>query len=164
MEYITTTYLEMTSPLALKEKSPAPGLVIIESEVKQFQFNRFLYALVGEAWRWTDKLSWSDAQWETYICDPNLRTWVAYFKGTPAGYYELQQQLDGDVEIAYFGLAPAFIGKGFGGYLLSDAIRTAWNMPQTQRVWVHTCNLDHPAALSNYQERGMKVYKVETMT
>ena len=159
---MTTYYLEMRSPLALKEKTGACGLNMVECELKQFQFNRFLYELVGQAWNWTDKLSWTDAQWKAYAHSPDLRTWVAYFRGIPAGYYELQCQLNRDVEIAYFGLAPEFIGQGFGGYLLTHAIRSAWNIPGTRRVWVHTCNLDHPGALNNYQARGMKIYKVET--
>ena len=67
-----------------------------------------------------------------------------------------------DVEIAYFGLAPRFIGKGFGGYLLSHAIKSAWAWEGTRRVWVHTCTLDHPTALQNYKARGLEVYKVGT--
>ena len=98
----------------------------------------------------------------TFAENENLRTWVGYYKGSPAGYYELQQQDGGDVEIAYFGLAPRFIGKGFGGYLLSHAIKSAWNWEGTRRVWVHTCTLDHPTALQNYKARGLEVYKVET--
>jgi len=101
-------------------------------------------------------------QWKEFAENENLRTWVAYYKGSPAGYYELQQQDDGDVEIAYFGLAPKFIGKGFGGYLLSQAIESAWDWKGTKRVWVHTCTLDHPSALQNYKARGLEVYRVET--
>lgn len=162
MSGVATYYLEMTSPSALRGKEDARGLQICECEIKQFQFNRFLYELVGEAWSWTDRLSWSDEQWRNWIEDDNLRTWVAYYKGSPAGYYELHRQGGGDVEIAYFGLAPKFIGRGFGGYLLSRAIESAWEWQGTQRVWVHTCTLDHPGALQNYKARGMEVYGVET--
>ncbi len=162
MNEITTYYLELTSPSLLNDKNESKGLEIYESEIKQFQFNRFLYQLVGEAWEWFDKLSWSNDQWKAYAENDNLRTWVAYFKGSPAGYYELQQQKGGDVEIAYFGLAPKFIGQGFGGYLLSQAIKTAWDLEGTKRVWVHTCTLDHPSALKNYKARGMQIYRVET--
>ncbi len=162
MNEITTYYLEMTSPSLLNDKNESKGLEIYESEIKQFQFNRFLYQLVGEAWEWFDKLSWSNDQWKAYAENDNLRTWVAYFKGSPAGYYELQQQKGGDEEITYFGLAPKFIGQGFGGYLLSQAIKTAWDLEGTKRVWVHTCTLDHPSALKNYKARGMQIYRVET--
>ena len=162
MTRVTTYYLEMKSPEALKGKADPGKLKIVESEVKQYQFNRFLYQLVGESWQWTDKLSWSAEEWRAYAENDNLRTWVAYYKGTPAGYYELQQQDQGDVEIAYFGLAPQFIGRGFGGFLLSEAIRSAWALDGTERVWVHTCTLDHPSALQNYQARGMEIFRVET--
>lgn len=69
---------------------------------------------------------------------------------------------NGNTEIAYFGLAAPFIGRGFGGYLLSEAIKCAWQIPSTRRVFVHTCTLDHESALRNYQARGLKVYKEET--
>ena len=68
---------------------------------------------------------------------------------------------DGSVEIVYFGLAPAFIGKGFGGYLLSCALKAAWAIPGAKRVWLHTCTLDHPNAIKNYEARGLTMYKRE---
>lgn len=159
MPEVTTYYLEMCCPSHLKAKPPLDNLDIKECKIKQFQFNRFLYGLVGHAWQWTDKLDWSDTQWEAYVNDAGLRTWVAYTQGTPAGYYELQCGDQGSVQITYFGLASGFIGLGYGGYLLSHAIQSAWKTPGTQRVWVHTCSLDHPSALQNYQARGMKIYK-----
>ena len=162
MTEVTTYYLEMRSPSALIDSTAAKGLEIVECEIKQFQFNRFLYQLVGSDWQWTDKNDWTAAQWRAFAENDHLRTWVGYCKGSPAGYFELQQQRDGDVEIAYFGLAPRFIGKGFGGVLLARAIRSAWAWEGTRRVWVHTCSLDHPMALPNYQARGLVVYKVET--
>jgi len=149
----------MTSPSALRGKTDSLSLQIRECAIKQYQFNRFLYQLVGESWEWTDKLSWTDDQWKAFAEADDLRTWVAYFEGSPAGYYELQRQDHGDVEIVYFGLTPKFIGRGFGGYLLSHAISSAWNWAGTRRVWVHTCTLDHPGALQNYKARGMKLYR-----
>jgi GNAT superfamily N-acetyltransferase len=164
MTHLTTYYLEMTSPSSLKESTAANGLKIVECEIKQFQFNRFLYQLVGGAWQWTDKNAWTNAQWQAFAENENLRTWVGYVKGSPAGYFELQRQGGGDVEIAYFGLAPRFIGRGLGGCLLARAIKSAWVWQGTRRVWVHTCSLDHPRALPNYLARGLVVYNVETAT
>lgn len=140
------------------------GLSVVEAEIDNFKLNRFLYQYVGEPWGWVDKLSLSDEQWREYVETPNLRTWVAYYKGSIAGYFELSMSDKADVEIAYFGLAENFIGKGFGGYLLSQAIQQAWNMENVKRVWVHTCTLDHPSALKNYQARGFKIYKQESST
>jgi GNAT superfamily N-acetyltransferase len=77
-----------------------------------------------------------------------------------AGYFELRQHQDRSVEIAYFGLLPAFIGRGWGKYLLTRAVESAWQLG-TDRVWLHTCTLDHPAALSNYLKRGFRPFREE---
>jgi len=162
MQEIITYYLEMKSPDNLIEKIDANGLLVVEAEIDEFRLNKFLYILIGEPWEWTDKLPWSDHQWRTYVENPQLRTWVAYFKGSIAGYFELKTDADGNTEIMYFGLAENFIGKRLGGYFLSKAIKSAWNISATKRVWLHTCSLDHKAALANYQSRGFTVYKTET--
>ncbi len=162
MESVTTYYLEMKSASSLNKKPEPKGLSISECKIKQFQFNKFLYRFIGGPWQWVDKLSWPDDEWKQYVQSDNLRTWVAYFDGAIAGYYELSMQDQGNVEISYFGLAESFIGKGFGGYLLSHAIKSAWDWQGTRRVWVHTCTLDHPGALQNYVSRGMEIYKKET--
>ncbi len=161
MTEVTTWYLEMCDPAALQAPGPPPGLDVEECRVRQYPVNRFLYQLVGNAWQWRDKLSWTDEQWRDYAERTALRTWMARSEGSPAGYYELERQDDGEVEIKYFGLAPAFIGRGFGGFLLGQALRSAWDWEGTRRVWVHTCSLDHPSALANYQARGMAIYDTE---
>ncbi len=158
MSDVTTFYLEMKSPEEIRGKEKPAGFDVIEAEVKEFRLNRYLYQLVGESWNWNGKLALSDHAWKAYAENDDLRTWVAYTKGSIAGYYELQQQ-DNEIEIAYFGLAPKFVGKGFGGYLLTHALQSAWSWGNTQRVWVHTCTLDHPSALANYQARGLQLYK-----
>lgn len=156
---MTTTYLEMRSAGELRPKRHADERFWIgEATTPQWQFNRFLYLTVGAAWSWTDNLGWTDAQWQAYAESDSVRTFVAYYDASPAGYYELRRSADG-VQINYFGLLPAFIGRGFGGALLTHALEAAWDM-KPDRVWVHTCTLDHPAALANYQARGMKIYKV----
>ena len=127
----------------------------------RYEVNRFLYAFVGGSWSWTDKLSWSDQQWRAWVENPGLRTWIAYGNGSPAGYFELHRQAGDCVEIAYFGLAPGFIGRGFGGDLLTRAIECAWAWG-ARRVWVHTCTLDHSSALANYQARGLVIYQEQT--
>ena len=121
---MTTYYLEMTSASALKEKGDLGGLQVQECEHKSFRYNKFLYQLVGATWSWSDKLSWSDEQWMEHAEKDNFRTWVAYYKGSPAGYYELQKQTSGNVEIEYFGLAPGFIGKGYGRWITRTPCRT----------------------------------------
>jgi len=159
---VTIHYLEMNARVALIEKPDDGRLEIRECEEKHYQYNRFLYELVGADWSWKEKRHWSDEQWQRYAEADDLRTWVAYVRGTPAGYFELQQQADKVVELAYFGLAPQFIGQGLGGILLTRAIATAWDWGAA-RVWLHTCSLDHPHALDNYLARGMQLTRSETV-
>ncbi len=158
----TTYYLEMMSATELRPKPLPAELQIIECEVPQPELNRFLYQLVGRQWEWSDLDTWSIADWQALVEQPCHRTWVAYYKGAIAGYYELHQAADFNVEIRYFGLAPQFLSRGFGGPLLSHAIESAWAWPETRRAWVHTCTLDHPAALANYQARGFRIFRQET--
>jgi len=124
------------------------------------QLNRFFYTAVGAEWRWVDRFPWTLDQWQQYATRPNLETWVLYVSGTPAGYFELDGEPRSDIEIAYFGLIPQFIGQGLGAYLLTEATRRAWAKKAT-RVWVHTSSLDHPNALPNYRARGFRLFKEE---
>ena len=123
-------------------------------------FSRYLYGAVGAEWQWYERLVWTRDQWLAYLERPEQETWVGYLQGTPAGYFELERQARDSVEIVYFGLMPDFIGRGLGGVLLSAAVRRAWDIG-AQRVWVHTCTLDHEHALQNYLSRGFSIFKVE---
>lgn len=156
-----TYYLEMTSPDALQIKPQPDNFEVKEVLTKEHEFNRKLYQLVGHQWQWSDRLFWSDDAWQEYVESDKLRTWAAYFKGQIAGYYELQKQKQGNVEIIYFGLTTDLIGKGLGGYMLSHATQSAWQRRDTKRVWLHTCNFDHENALNNYLARGFSLYKTE---
>jgi len=161
---LVTTYLEMQSPDQLRVKRADTRFQIREERESDWRFNRDLYFRVGEQWEWIDKRTWTDEQWKQYAATSELRTFGAYYGDTLAGYYELRRDAEGGVEIAYFGLLPEFIGRGLGGALLTSAIEEAWSRRggiAPTRVWVHTCNRDHPQALANYQARGMVVYKVE---
>jgi GNAT superfamily N-acetyltransferase len=157
---VVTTYLEMRSASDLRA-APERALTIVESKIPLPEFSRFLYSAVGGEWYWIERLEWSYSDWRAYLDRNELRTWVAYSQGSPAGYFELESQTGGNVEIRYFGLLPSFIGKGFGGHLLTCAIREAWGMGAS-RVWVHTNSLDGPHALRNYMSRGFRVYDEQT--
>lgn len=157
---VTTWSLQMTDPAQLRPtRHDGAGLQIKQVEIPCPEYNRFFYTAVGGGWYWINRLQWSYAQWADWVARPELETWVVYASGTPAGYYELEQQRGGSVEIAYFGLLPQFVGQGIGGFLLTAALRRAWEMPGTQRVWVHTCSLDHPNALAAYQARGLRIFQ-----
>jgi GNAT superfamily N-acetyltransferase len=160
-EPLITTYLEMRSRDQLRPKRADARFQVREKTERDWRFNRDLYLRVGEQWDWIDKRPWTDEQWKEYAT-AELRTFGGYYDDALVGYYELRRDREGGIEIAYFGLLPEWIGRGLGGTLLASAIERAWRMePNTSRVWVHTCNRDHPRALANYQARGMIVYKVE---
>ena len=155
---VMTTYLEMTSPGQLRPSARIiPGFDVRRVEIPLPALNRWLYEIVGAEWRWFAKLDWAADKWQDWVDRPELQTWVGYLHGTPVGYFELEYQHDANVEIAYFGLLPQFFGRGLGGPMLTRAIQCAWAM-DADRVWVHTCTLDHPSALPNYLGRGLKVY------
>jgi GNAT superfamily N-acetyltransferase len=141
---------------------PTVAVAVERAEVVQPELNRFLYTAVGGDWYWTGRLAWTYERWRAWLDRPEVETWVARSGGSPAGYFELEQQDGGDVELAYFGLLPQFIGQGIGGHLLTVAVLRGWELPTTGRVWVHTCSLDHPSALANYQTRGFEIFSVET--
>ena len=171
---VTTWSLEQTSPADLRPAAEPPGDVrIIRAEVPSAEFSRFLYTAVGGDVRWTDRLDLTHAQWQRLVSQPGVETWVAYDRGTPAGYLELEAQDEGVVEIVYFGLIPAFRGRRIGGHLLSEGVARAWDLAErvpgrtpTSRVWLHTCSKDGPHAMANYLSRGFKVFdtKVEEVT
>lgn len=161
---VTRTYLEMRSPGDL-----SPGPVLRQAprleriEGCPVSFFRYLYEEVGRAYHWTDRLSWSDDQVREHLANPAVSLWLLTSGAAPAGYFELLTRDDASVEIAYFGLLPDFVGRGWGAHLLTQAVETAWAM-NPGRVWLHTCTLDHPAALPNYLRRGFRRVREEVYT
>jgi GNAT superfamily N-acetyltransferase len=115
-----------------------------------------LYSLVGDRWLWRDRLVWSDAELERYLSSPEVYVWTPIVGGSDAGYFELKQHTDRSVELMYFGLAPAFIGKGLGGWLLTRAVEQAFALGASKLV-LNTCTLDAPQALPNYLARGFRI-------
>jgi GNAT superfamily N-acetyltransferase len=171
---VTIWHLEQSSASALPaEPVPAPvgvDLAVVRAERIGPEFARFLYTAVGGVWHWTDRLDWSYADWEKWLSVEGTETWVAWASGTPAGYVQLEPHDDGVVEVVYFGLLPAFIGRGLGSHLLDLGLRRAWDLadrhparPETRRVIVQTCSLDGPAALRTYRSRGFDVARTETV-
>jgi GNAT superfamily N-acetyltransferase len=158
---VTRTYLQMLHPSELKPARIEPNSVALRIERVgncPASFYRYLYSEVGRAYRWVDRLPWSDEQIRSYLDQPEISVWVMYCEGAPAGFFELKQYDDRSVEIVYFGLLPESIGKGLGKHLLTEAIEQAWSL-QPSRVWLHTCTLDSPAALPNYTSRGFQPYQ-----
>ena len=128
-----------------------------------FQLNKFFYKNIGKKHKWVDRLVWTEAQWIDYVSNKNVKTYIFKFKDDLAGFFELISHNEKkEVEIAYFGLLEEFHNKKLGSYLLSQAIKKSFT-ENINRVWVHTCTLDHKNALKNYISRGMKIFKTETI-
>lgn len=135
----------------------APRYRLVNADPPQPALCRSLFREVGRDYRWYSRLPWSEARWLEHLSRPQVETWLCDVGGTTAGYFELEGEPGGDQEIAFFGLRPAFVGRGLGGHLLTDSIRRGFERG-APRVWVHTCDLDHPSALANYQARGLRIY------
>lgn len=155
---MTVISLEMTDPDQLVDAAPPTGATIDVMDQARPDLSEDFYRRVGADWAWVDRLTWSPQQWLEWVDRPEHHLIVCRLDGRDAGYAELEEQGNGTVEIAYFGLLPEAIGKGLGGWLLARTIELAWAIPGTQRVWVHTCDLDGPAALPNYRARGLREY------
>jgi GNAT superfamily N-acetyltransferase len=158
----TTTYLEMTDRSELiPAKRPSVEIEVKQAEIPSPELNRFFYTTIGGDWYWIDRVPWTYEQWMTYLTRPGHETWVAYVRGTPVGYFELEGESGDDIELAYFGILPQFVGQGIVAYVLTVAIQRAWEK-NPSRVWVHTSSFDHPHALQNYRARGFRFVRKET--
>ena len=164
-QIVERNFLEIKSIEALIEsKVPQINHSIELVEPVDFQINKFFYKNVGNKHRWTDRLIWSENEWIRYVSSPNIETYILKIENDLAGYFELINHLNlKEIEIAYFGLLEEYHNKKLGGYLLSEAIKKSFLKKNIERVWVHTCTLDHKNALKNYMARGMKIYKKETI-
>lgn len=160
------TYLEMTSPDELRPSDTAPDPVTMESVESDSPLIPATYHRIGTPYGWS-RVSWSAEQWRRYLSRPHLRHWIARVGSEVAGMVETAAQAGGNVEITIFGLVPEFVGKGFGGTVLTLGTRLAWNSEPVgaacvTRVWLHTSSHDHPQALPNYLARGFHEFRTET--
>ena len=163
-EEVKRNYLEINSLQDLKEgNKPSEDYSLSLIDPINFQLNKFFYKNIGKKHKWIDRLVWTEIQWIDYVSNKNVKTYVLKFKDNLAGFFELISHSEKrEIEIAYFGLLEEFQNKKLGSYLLSQAIQKSFN-GSIDRVWVHTCSLDHKNALNNYISRGMKIFKTEIL-
>jgi len=159
---VQRNYLEIKSIQDLNEViKPNEDCSLDLLEPINFQLNKFFYKNIGKKHQWIDRLIWTESQWINYVSNKNVKTYVFKFENNLAGFFELISHGEKkEVEIAYFGLLEEFQNKKLGSYLLYQAIQKSFNVG-IDRVWVHTCSLDHKNALHNYIARGMKIFKTE---
>jgi ribosomal protein S18 acetylase RimI-like enzyme len=161
---VKRNYLEINSLKDLKEVQQVSENYSVQLlNPTNFQLNKFFYKNIGKNHKWVDRLVWTEAQWIEYVLNKNVKTYIFKNKEDLAGFFELIFHVENnDMEIAYFGLLEEFQNKKLGSYLLSEAIKISF-ADNVDRVWLHTCSLDHKNALGNYIARGMKIFKTETV-
>ena len=165
IEEVKRNYLEINSLKDLKETSQSfEEFSIVLLDPVDFQLNKFFYKNVGKKHRWVDRLIWSEQQWIDYVSNSKVKTYVLKRKDDLIGFFELIFHIEKkEVEIAYFGILEEYQNKKLGSFLLSEAIKKSFKK-NINRVWLHTCSLDHQNALKNYLARGMKIFKSEIVT
>ena len=159
---VKRNYLEINSLQDLKEgNKPTEDYSLSLIDPINFQLNKFFYKNIGKKHRWVDRLTWSEQQWIDYVSNSKVKTYVLKKKDDLVGFFELIFHFENkEVEIAYFGILEEYQNKKLGSFLLSEAIKKSFNK-NINRVWLHTCSLDHENALKNYLARGMKIFKSE---
>ena len=161
---IERNYLEINTITELKESNDiSENYSLNLLDPSNFQLNKFFYKNVGKKHQWVDRLIWTDNQWIDYVSSKNVKTYIFKKKDDLVGFFELiAHEEKKEIEIAYFGLLEEFQNKNLGSFLLSEAIKKSF-LNNINRVWLHTCSLDHENALNNYISRGMKIFKTETV-
>ncbi len=161
-EEVKRNYLEIKSLQDLKEGNKSlDDFKLILSDPINFQLNKFFYKNIGKKHKWVDRLIWNEQQWIDYVSSKKVKTYVLKNKEDLVGFFELIFHFEKkEVEIAYFGILEEYQNKKLGSFLLSEAIKISFDK-NINRVWLHTCSLDHKNALNNYIARGMKIFKSE---
>ena len=161
---VKRNYLEINTLKELKEvKKISENYSLNLLDPSNFQLNKFFYKNVGKKHQWVDRLIWTDTQWIDYVSSKNVKTYIFKKKDDLAGFFELiSHEEKKEIEIAYLGLLEEFQNKNLGSFLLSEAIKISF-LNNINRVWLHTCSLDHENALNNYIARGMRIFKTETV-
>lgn len=152
------TCLEMTTRPAPRPNPPTDGLTVERWNAPALEDYRALYRRVGEDWLWVSRAVMADDELSAIIEDPAVEIFALMRNGERLGLLELDFRQAGECGLAFFGLDQSLIGSGAGRILMNVAIDKAWDKP-ISRFWVHTCHLDHPAALAFYQRSGFRPYK-----
>lgn len=160
MVEVTVYYLEMLEPSHRSVSAPRGDLSVIHVPSPTISFYRSLYDSVGKEYHWLSRRKMSDETLGAILGNPDNELHVLHVDGKPAGFAELDRRQSQEIELVQFGLIPNFIGQGLGKWFLNWTIDKAWSY-EPKRFWLHTCTLDHPAALPNYLQAGFVIFKQE---
>lgn len=150
------TYLEMHAPPQPQAVARQDwGMAPLTGDLARY---RGLFRQVGEPWLWFSRLVMDDTVLRSIVDHPAVQAYAMHENGADIGLLELDFREPGTCELAFFGVIPEAIGRGWGRILMNEAIRRAWEQP-IRRLWVHTCSLDHPRALQFYIRSGFRPYK-----
>ncbi len=155
---VRVTFLEMLAPPGTPPAPPA-GAELRRVTEPNVGLYRELYDAVGRDWYWVERLRMEDGQLAALLGDDRVELYVLEAGGERAGFAELDRREARTVRLAYFGLLPAFIGRGLGRWFLRATVDRAWAAGGVDRLWVDTCTLDHPRALAGYEAAGFRVFR-----
>ena len=140
--------------------SPKNVKIFLDTE-KNININKFFYRQIGKDHFWRDRLLWSDKEWQKYINNKNLETGIMKINNELVGFYEQEfHENRNEMELIQMGILKEYQGKKLGSFLLKYIIQNVLSQ-NIERLWVHTCSLDHKYALNNYLSRGLKIFKEE---
>jgi GNAT superfamily N-acetyltransferase len=148
----------MLSRPSLVVTRPSRSGMLLRLEQPTVGFYRYLYDTIGSPWGWTERSDMTDDKLLDVITDEKVEIFVLFMGGVPAGSFELDRRVDGEIQLRNFGLAPEFIGRGLGKHLLASAVDSAWDH-EPNRMWVRSTSLEHPRGLLTYQWAGFVPYE-----
>ncbi len=150
------THLEMTTrPVGAQLEGP---WALRRERTPDLEWYRDLHRRVGEDWLWFSRQQLSDAALAAIVRSPLVEVYALMHEGHDEGLLELDFRKPGDCELVFFGVTEKLFGQGAGRWLINQALERAWSHP-INRVWLHTCTLDHPAALAFYQRAGFRPFR-----
>ena len=151
------THLEMTARPAPRP-DPAGTWSLRRVEMPPLDWYRDLYRRVGLEWLWISRMRMPDAELATIVQSPLMEIYALAHEGRDEGLLEMDCREPGQCEFVSFGVTEKCVGTGAGRWLMNRALERAWSRPVT-RVWLHTCTLDHPAALAFYRRSGFRPFR-----
>lgn len=151
------TSLEMYAKPGMRP-SPAGPYTLRHIENPELDWYRRLYDSIGRDWLWFTRVAMTDDELSAILHSPDTQIHALSIDGHDEGLLELDFGKKGACELSFFGVTPAWIGRGAGRFLMNQAVEIAWSQP-IARFWVHTCTLDHPAALAFYRRSGFSVFR-----